>query len=370
MKYTFYNRLLSKIVASTSNNYTDNNESAIPGERVIGENLSFRNYLKQKFIYTRLVPKIEVLNNIDKTWNFLSIYGENINYLYEKLENEESKKLLVDIIAYRLLGHTKVKFETNTDKYWKLCNETKKYIDINDYISIYFLNWKLYKTSYQLFNIPISIYTIPSTMVTYEFLNQYSYTYNSVDVKVEKDDIVIDCGGCFGDTAILFGYKTGENGKVYSFEFIPSNISIFKRNLDLNPTIKNITIIPYPLWDKKDVVLYYNDNGPGSKVNNEKYLNYDGEIKTTTIDDYFQNENFTKIDFIKMDIEGAELNALKGAIQTIKTHKPKLAISIYHSLDDFYSIPHFISNLNLGYKFYIGHHTLNIFETVLYAKVD
>ena len=370
MKSDFYRKLLLKIVAATSNNYKDNNETEIPGIRVFERKFSIINYLKDNFIYTRLIPKNEVLKNIDKTWNFFSVYGDQISFLYENLENEESKNLLIDVIAYRLLGYTKVKFDSNTEKYWKLCKQTYKYADSDDFISINFLNWKLYKTSYELFNIPINLYTIPSSMVTYLHLNQYSFVNNSTSIQVEKDDVVIDCGGCFGDTAILFGYKTGENGKVYSFEFIPSNIDIFKRNLDLNPTIKNITIIPNPLWDKKDVVLYYNDNGPGSNVNNEKFLNYDGEIKTTTIDALIHNHNVLKVNFIKMDIEGAELNALKGAIQTIKTHKPKLAISIYHSLDDFYSIPHFISNLNLGYKFYIGHHTLNIFETVLYAKVD
>lgn len=74
-----------------------------------------------------------------------------------------------------------------------------------------------------------------------------------------------------------------------------------------------------------------------------------------------------KIDFIKMDIESAELFALKGAIKTINAFKPKPAIAIYHSLDDFINIPEFINSLNLDYKFYLGHNSIHIEETVLFA---
>jgi hypothetical protein len=75
-----------------------------------------------------------------------------------------------------------------------------------------------------------------------------------------------------------------------------------------------------------------------------------------------------KVDFIKMDIEGSEPEALMGAEQTIRKHRPKLAIAIYHDLRHFASIPHWIHDLNLGYKFYIGHFTIHAEETVLFAR--
>ena len=88
------------------------------------------------------------------------------------------------------------------------------------------------------------------------------------------------------------------------------------------------------------------------------------EICTESIDNILQNEKAT---FIKMDVEGAELESLKGAEKTIKKYKPKLAIAIYHKEDDILSIPQFILECRDDYKFYIRHYTSCNFETVLYA---
>ncbi len=68
-----------------------------------------------------------------------------------------------------------------------------------------------------------------------------------------------------------------------------------------------------------------------------------------------------------MDIEGSEMEALKGAVFNIREYKPVLAISIYHKADDFWKIPLFIKELNKKYKFYIRHYTEGIADTVLYC---
>ena len=86
-------------------------------------------------------------------------------------------------------------------------------------------------------------------------------------------------------------------------------------------------------------------------------------IQVKTIDGL----NLEKVTLIKMDIEGAELNALKGAQRTIARDKPKLAICIYHSDDDMIRIAEYIHELALGYKLYVRHHTTTFAETVLYA---
>ena len=75
-----------------------------------------------------------------------------------------------------------------------------------------------------------------------------------------------------------------------------------------------------------------------------------------------------RVDFIKLDIEGAELRTLKGAEHTLNRFRPSLAISLYHSLDDFVAIPAFLRNLNLNYGFYLDHFTTHREETVLFAR--
>lgn len=89
---------------------------------------------------------------------------------------------------------------------------------------------------------------------------------------------------------------------------------------------------------------------------------------TTTIDQLVSEQQIDRVDFIKMDIEGAELNALKGAEAVIRKFKPTLAIALYHRVEDFYQIPGWINNLGLGYHFYIGHYTIHQEETILFCR--
>ena len=76
-----------------------------------------------------------------------------------------------------------------------------------------------------------------------------------------------------------------------------------------------------------------------------------------------------KVTFIKMDIEGSEMRALSGARHLITTCKPKLAICIYHKLDDLWKIPLYIHSLVPEYKFYVRHHSILYVDTVLYATI-
>ncbi|EOS66974.1 FkbM family methyltransferase [Oscillibacter sp. 1-3] len=94
----------------------------------------------------------------------------------------------------------------------------------------------------------------------------------------------------------------------------------------------------------------------------------DGEIvvPVATIDEIVEKEN-PKVTMIKMDIEGSELEALKGAKKTIQRNKPKLAICIYHKPEDMLEIPLYIKSLVPEYKLYVRHHSNSNVETVLYA---
>ena len=77
-----------------------------------------------------------------------------------------------------------------------------------------------------------------------------------------------------------------------------------------------------------------------------------------------------KITFIKMDIEGAELNALYGSKEIIKKYVPKLAVCVYHKTEHLWEIPFFIKSLNPNYKIYLRHHSLDEHETVCYAIME
>ena len=87
-------------------------------------------------------------------------------------------------------------------------------------------------------------------------------------------------------------------------------------------------------------------------------------IKADSIDNKLKGRKAT---YIKMDVEGSELEALKGSIETIKKYRPKLAISLYHKPEDVIEIPVFLEKLDLGYKYYLRHYQTRMEETVLYS---
>jgi hypothetical protein len=89
-------------------------------------------------------------------------------------------------------------------------------------------------------------------------------------------------------------------------------------------------------------------------------------IQVNSIDKIAQDR---KVDFIKMDIEGAEKEAILGASQTIKKHCPILAISIYHKSCDFWELPLLIKEIQPAYKFYLRHHSRQAPDTVCYCLV-
>ena len=123
----------------------------------------------------------------------------------------------------------------------------------------------------------------------------------------------------------------------------------------------------HPLWNVSNTSLYYKDQGAASFVTFSEESGVTDKVSTITIDNLVVEHKLHKLDFIKMDIEGAEMNALKGAIHSITTFRPTLAIAIYHQISDFVNVMKFINDLNLGYQFYLGHYTVNAQETIPFA---
>ena len=87
-------------------------------------------------------------------------------------------------------------------------------------------------------------------------------------------------------------------------------------------------------------------------------------IHTASIDDVLDGGRAT---FIKLDVEGAEYEALVGAKQTIQKYHPRMAISIYHKPEDIFTLPALVLSYSADYRFYLRHYQLSRYETILYA---
>lgn len=122
---------------------------------------------------------------------------------------------------------------------------------------------------------------------------------------------------------------------------------------------------PYGLSDKSGTVaIVAGDRNSSIVENNINNMEEKVAAQVKTLDEVLSDKRVT---FIKMDIEGAELGALKGADKIIKTQKPILAICIYHSASDMINIPLYIKEIVPEYQIYIRHYTNEMFETVCYA---
>jgi FkbM family methyltransferase len=363
---SFESDLKTSIKKNIGNNYGEGNYNELRYGSYKSHNKSTESSIKnslRSLLYNLFDYRSK---NIDV---FIKRYNEKLQFLWEKL-NDQDKAKLVQLIAYRILGFEKVRLYTNTDYYHQQLDHCQSLIDDSDIIDPKFMHFKLYKMNLSSLGTNIFLYSFPYAIVTMISLKQYSYRIDKEKIiSVEPGDIALDCGGCWGDTAIYFADKVGSNGKVYSFEFIPNNLDIFHRNLELNPTLKErVEIVPFPLGEESDHDIYFKDKGPGSIVSLEPFEGQTGATKTISIDELVKRKNLSQLNFIKMDIEGSELSALKGAEQSIKKFKPKLAISIYHSLEDFYSIPNWILTIEPNYELFLDHATIHSEETVLFAK--
>ncbi len=294
-------------------------------------------------------------------------------FLYNILSDEPSRALLVKLIAYRILGYRKVKLPRNNPGYWRDIESINQYRTAADPIQIKFMDAKLFIHDLKPLGYDMRCHATPPGLACAVVQKQYEYHSGNVHCKAEAGDVVVDAGGCWGETCLYFAHEAGPKGAVVAFEFIPSNLAVLKRNRDLNPHLAaNYHVVENPIWSSSGLKLYYVDWGPGSRVTADinKYHSWEGIVETVTIDESLTKLGLDRVDFIKMDIEGAELDALKGAEASIRKHRPKLAISLYHNPEDLETIPRYLAGLDLGYRFYLEHHTIYQNETVLFAMAD
>lgn len=294
-------------------------------------------------------------------------------FLYDHLSDDASRSLLVKLIAYRILGYRKVKLPRNNPGYWSDIQSINRYRTADEPVQIKFMDAKLFVHDLKPLGYDFRCHATPPGLACAVVQKQYEYHNGNVHCKAEAGDVVVDAGGCWGETSLYFAHEAGATGAVVAFEFIPSNLAVLHRNRELNPNLaKNYHVVENPIWSSSGLKLYYVDWGPGSRVTSDinKYHSWEGMVETVTIDETLSKLGLDRVDFIKMDIEGAELDALKGAEQSIRKFKPKLAISLYHNPEDIETIPRYLAGLGLGYRFYLEHHTIYQNETVLFAMAN
>ena len=186
--------------------------------------------------------------------------------------------------------------------------------------------------------------------------NQY---FDLEELKITDHERFVDCGVLDGETSLnLLELRKGQVEKIWMFE--PDKNNILKVKNSFKDKVVDYEIVEKGVWSCQ-TKLHFNSRGDGCAC-----IDNNGEdvIETIKLDDVLMDCNPT---FIKMDIEGAEYEALKGAENIIRKYHPKLAISVYHKPEDIFELPSLILEYNPGYKIYLRHYSLTSSETILYA---
>jgi len=177
--------------------------------------------------------------------------------------------------------------------------------------------------------------------------------------KPKENEFFIDAGGYNGySTQSFFNWLGNFCGKSIIFEPNHIQYEVCKNNMQ---KYDNVKILNKGLWHKKETLKFFCNDSSGRIDSNGEEI-----IEAVSLDEELKDEK-EPITFIKMDIEGAELNALKGTEGIIREYRPKLAICIYHKPEDVQEIPDLLLNYVPDYKFYIRHYSYSAWETVLYA---
>lgn len=182
----------------------------------------------------------------------------------------------------------------------------------------------------------------------------YYAQYEHADVGPRPGDVIIDGGGFIGDTAVLFHHRLGGRCQVHTFELLDENLALLVHNLERNGVPDDrVTVNKFALSDTTGDEIEV-EGGAGVAQASASILRPSGageKIQTIRLDDYVRRMALDRVDYIKLDIEGAEAAALRGAAETIRLFRPRLAICLYHLWDDPIVLPQIIQATGVQYAF-------------------
>jgi FkbM family methyltransferase len=177
------------------------------------------------------------------------------------------------------------------------------------------------------------------------------------------DEIMVDCGAFHGDTIDRFiALRKGIFSLIYALEPDLNNFAVLQDYISgLGPTLSSrIKALANGVGERSEVISFYGDGSVRSGASE----NGNGSVQIEKLDDICASISPT---LIKMDIEGAETNAIRGAAQLIATHSPVLAICVYHASAHLWEVPLLAAELNPKYRIYLRAHAEDCWDVTCYA---
>lgn len=176
---------------------------------------------------------------------------------------------------------------------------------------------------------------------------------------IGQNEVYVDCGAFTGDTVVDFvAFTGGHYKKIHAFEPDPSSFENLRKN---SVNLPNVELHNVATGNQDGQIFFETGQGVSSTIVSAG----ETRVRVVRLDDYLEDVPT----FVKMDIEGAELESLYGMTRILREYRPKLAISAYHKVEDLYTIPKYIRKIVPEYRLKLRQHSPGLFDTVLYAEV-
>jgi FkbM family methyltransferase len=206
---------------------------------------------------------------------------------------------------------------------------------------------------FEQFDTTMGVFWIPvgssNTSGLRDMLREAKENIYGITKENTKEAVVLDCGANVGvvtRTALLAGAAL-----VVAIEPAPENVECLKRNFRAEIKSGRVIVLEKGVWDKETELSFQVVDGISEGDTFVMHPEIKGiKVPVTTIDLIVKEMGLKRVDFIKMDIEGSEQNALRGAAQTLKAYKPHLSVSGYHLPNDNVEIPRIVRTINAQYK--------------------
>jgi len=355
--------------------YRDKREDVINGKRHL-INMLYNDKYIEKYVLGRNENSKSVLrkfgNNIKGIIDDFCQDKSYMGYPIYKTEDipKSSLVVMVSVANYTMsaMKNLREKGIENILDYFSLCQYDKKAYRMIDHFadnqSDIEKNWDKYKKLYSMmadneskrqlekiinfrFNFDIS------ELEGFDFAPSRQYFEEDI-IEFDRDEVFVDGGGYCGETSLEFIKRAPDYKKIYFFE--PSRDLLKKAMVNLNG--ENVSFYDNALYKSNQLISFSDSNNTSNKIDKSG----SDKIEAVSLDNIIKDN----VTFIKMDIEGAEVDALRGAKQIISKYKPKLAICVYHNQSDFWRVPETVLSYRNDYKIYLRHYTEGALETVMY----
>jgi FkbM family methyltransferase len=300
---------------------------------------------------------------------------ERSGTFWEAIGDESSRELFLRWLAYRALGPAHVRIQLEPEPYRRAVIGLSAQAMVAPTVARLPglpMEWQLHHYDFNGLGLPIQAIGPPLPLASTMIFSQYAYRDPAAAAAPRPGDVAVDAGGCWGDTALWLAHVVGPLGRVHTFEPTPGNRRLLDHNLSLNPGLaERITVWPDPLgalpgervWIPDVVAAGATMQAQAPDDPQRRMI----ELPIQSIDALVASSGLPRVDFLKVDVEGADLGVLEGAAETIRSQQPRLAIACYHKPDDLVTIPDFVATLGVRYRWYLQCSTMTDVDTVAFA---